>query len=123
MEAVTAAKQKRICRSAAYYLLCHGMKQDRHLDLMSWNSGGEYYTSGKCVYVSRLIPKRGRTMELKIKSHTGAMYGRAGEGWSHFSTYPLLEQTKMVRHGFSTRVGGVSEMDVWHDEFKLYPMG
>ena len=24
LEAVTAAKQKRICRSAAYYLLCHG---------------------------------------------------------------------------------------------------
>lgn len=63
-------------------------------------------------------------MERKLKYHTGAyvLEEREKDGVL-FLTYPLLEQTKMVRHGFSTRVGGVSEGNVWHDEFKLYPRG
>mgnify|MGYP003370568890 FL=1 len=49
-------------------------------------------------------------MERKLKYHTGAyvLEEREKDGVL-FLTYPLLEQTKMVRHGFSTRVGGVSE--------------
>ena len=49
-------------------------------------------------------------MERKLKYHTGAYVLEEQErDGVLFLTYPLLEQTKMVKHGFSTRVGGVSE--------------
>ena len=49
-------------------------------------------------------------MERKLKYHTGANVLEEQErDGVLFLTYPLLEQTKMVKHGFSTRGGGVSE--------------
>lgn len=49
-------------------------------------------------------------MERKLKYQTGAYVLEEREkNGVFYLTYPLLEQTKMVLHGFSTRAGGVSE--------------
>ena len=37
--------------------------------------------------------------------------------------YPLLADTGLVRHGFSTRLGGVSEGVCQYDEFKTFQVG
>lgn len=48
-------------------------------------------------------------MGLGIKYKNQAQIFREVEGETPFLEYPLFADTQMVRHGFSTRLGGVSE--------------
>lgn len=47
-------------------------------------------------------------MNWKRKSDTDAMHIRTKDGVPYF-VFPILEDTNLVRHGFSTRLGGVSQ--------------
>lgn len=42
------------------------------------------------------------------------------KGAVHMLQFPLLEQQSWISHGFSTRMGGVSEGCYAFDEFELY---
>lgn len=61
------------------------------------------------MHLSTLGNKAGmKSMKLQYKSREKILEEKCVDGVEYLS-YPLLEKTGMVNHGFSTRIGGVSE--------------
>lgn len=59
-------------------------------------------------------------MGLKFKRKTNAQVPRVREKNNvPFLSFPLLENTGLVKHAFSTRLGGVSEGDFWSMNFSF----
>lgn len=59
-------------------------------------------------------------MDLKFKRKTNAQVPRVREKNNvPFLSFPLLENTGLVKHAFSTRLGGVSEGDFWSMNFSF----
>ena len=106
-EAVDYAKQRVISKSALYYMTVNGIDEiPCRFDVVSIEDDRIILYQNAFDYVE--IYEKRMSLGLQYKNQEHIFDEKTVDGVP-FLSYPMLEETGIVHHGFSTKLGGVSK--------------